>query len=181
LESCDRGRPVGLRDYAIFILMVRLGLRAVEIARMQLEDIDWRAGTIVVRGKSGRQDLLPLLVDVGEALVDYLRFGRPVSPFRTLFLAGRVVPAGTDLTSPISRHAVVLISQTACQRLGIATFGGHALRHSAATNLLRAGASLREVAEVMRQSDGTTTGIYAKVADRALSLAVRPWPQGARP
>jgi site-specific recombinase XerD len=178
LDSCDRSRPVGLRDYAIFTLMVRLGLRAVEIARMQLDDIDWRAGEILIRGKSGRQDRMPLPSDVGEALVGYLRMGRPVSSSRTLFLACRVVPGRADLSTPITRHAVVLISQTACQRLGIATVGGHALRHTAATNLLQAGASLQEVAQVLRQADGATTGIYAKVADAALALAVRPWPHG---
>ncbi len=175
LNSCNRRRPVGVRDYAIFTLMVRLGLRAIEISRMQLEDVDWRAGVFVVHGKGGRRALLPLPGDVGEALVDYLRFGRPVSSCRTLFLACRGEPTG------ISRQAVVLISQTACQRLGIPSVGGHALRHTAATNLLRHGASLREVAEVLRQSDGATTGIYAKVADGALSLAVRPWPTGDRP
>ena len=92
LGSCNRSRPVGVRDYAIFTLMVRLGLRAIEISRMQLEDVDWRAGEILVHGKGGRQDRIPLPGDVGEALVDYLRFGRPVSSCRTLFLACRGEP-----------------------------------------------------------------------------------------
>ncbi|MGH2869169.1 MAG: tyrosine-type recombinase/integrase [Solirubrobacteraceae bacterium] len=170
LGSCDRARPAGRRDYAIFVLMVRLGLRAVEVARMQQEDIDWRAGEILVRGKGGRQDRLPLPGDVGEALVDYLRFGRPVSASRAVFLACRGEPVG------VSRHAVVLISQTACQRLGVPTVGGHALRHTAATNLLQGGASLREVGDVLRQSDAGTTGMYAKVDRNALTLAVRSWP-----
>jgi site-specific recombinase XerD len=171
LDSCDRDRPVGKRDYAIFTLMVRLGLRAVEVARMQLEDIDWRAGEILVRGKGGRQDRMPLPGDVGEALVDYLRFGRPVSSSRTAFLAALGPPVG------MSRHSVVLVSQTACQRLGIPTVGGHALRHTAATNLLRGGASLREVGELLRQSDEATTGMYAKVDRNTLALVVRPWPE----
>jgi integrase/recombinase XerD len=175
LGSCDRKRPVGRRDYAILTLMARLGLRAVEVARMQLEDIDWRTGEIMVRGKGGRHDCLPLPSDVGEALVDYLRFGRPVSSSRTVFLAARGLPVA------VSRHAVVLVSQTACQRLGIPTVGGHSLRHTAATDLLRHGASLREVGEVLRQSDATTTGIYAKVDRNALALAVRPWPGEVRP
>jgi site-specific recombinase XerC len=175
LGSCDRSRPVGRRDYAIFTLMVRLGLRAVEVARMQLEDIDWRSGEILVRGKGGRRDRLPLPGDVGDALVDYLRLGRPVSSIRTVFLAQRGASVG------ISRHAVVLISQTACRRLGIATVGGHALRHTTATNLLGAGASLREVGDVLRQSDSSTTGMYAKVDTNALALAVRPWPAQAQP
>jgi integrase/recombinase XerD len=156
LNSCDRNRPVGRRDYAIFTLMVRLGLRAVEIARMQLDDIDWRAGEMTIHGKGGRVDLVPLPADVGDALVDYLRFGRAVSACRSVFLAGR-----GDLTMAMTRHAVVLIAQTACQRLGIPTVGGHALRHTAATNLLRQGASLAEVGELLRQSDAATTGIYA--------------------
>jgi site-specific recombinase XerD len=171
LDSCDRNRPVGQRDYAIFTLMVRLGLRAVEIARMRLDDIDWRAGQMTIHGKGGRVDVLPLPADVGEALVDYLRFGRAVSACRSVFLAGR-----GDVTMAMTRHAVVLVAQTACQRLSIPTVGGHALRHTAATNLLRQGASLREVGELLRQSDATTTGIYAKVDPNSLALAVRPWP-----
>jgi site-specific recombinase XerD len=171
LDSCDRNRPVGRRDYAVFILMVRLGLRAVEIARMQLDDIDWRAGEMTIHGKGGRLDVLPLPADVGEALVDYLRFGRSISVCRSVFLAGR-----GDVTMAMTRHAVVLVAQTACQRLGIPTVGGHALRHTAATNLLRQGASLREVGEMLRQSDATTTGIYAKVDRYSLALAVCPWP-----
>jgi integrase/recombinase XerD len=175
LGSCDRQRPVGRRDFAILTLMARLGLRAVEVAGMQLEDIDWRGGEILVRGKGGRQDRLPLPFDVGEALVDYLRFGRPVSASRTVFLAARGLPVA------VSRHAVVLVTQTACHRLGIPTVGGHSLRHTAATNLLRHGASLREVGELLRQDDATTTAIYAKVDRNGLALAVRAWPTEVRP
>lgn len=174
LNSCDRRRPVGRRDYAILTLMARLGLRAVEVARMQLEDIDWRVGVVLVRGKGGRRDLLPLPCDVGEALVDYLSSGRAVSSSRTVFLAARG-PVG------VSRHAVVLVTQTACKRLGIPTVGGHSLRHTAATNLLAQGASLREVGEVLRQGDAATTGMYAKVDRHALGWAVRPWPGEERP
>jgi integrase/recombinase XerD len=175
LGCCDRQRPVGRRDFAILTLMARLGLRAVEVAGMQLEDLDWRGGEILVRGKGRRWDRLPLPFDVGEALVDYLRFGRPVSSSRTVFLAARGLPVA------VSRHAVVLVTQTACQRLGIPTVGGHSLRHTAATNLLRHGASLREVGELLRQHDATTTGIYAKVDRNGLALAVRAWPEEVRP
>jgi integrase/recombinase XerD len=170
LASCVLDRPTGRRDYAILMLMVRLGLRAVEIARMELGDIDWRAGEIEVRGKGGRRDRLPLPGDVGQALADYLVEGRRASSCRSVFLQAAGPPVG------MSRNAVVFVSRTASSRAGIAVVGGHRLRHTAGTELLRGGASLREVSEVLRQGDRMTTSIYAKVDERSLRLAVRPWP-----
>jgi site-specific recombinase XerD len=170
LDSCAPERPVGRRDYAILLLMARLGLRAVEIARMQLHDIDWRSGVLEVTGKGGRRDRVPLPGDVGEALADYLALSRPRVASRSVFLAATGTPVG------MSRNAVVFVPRTACARAGIQVLGGHRLRHTAATRLLRAGASLREVGEVLRQSDEMTTSTYAKVDERSLGAAVAPWP-----
>ncbi len=172
LASCALDRPTGRRDYAILLLMARLGLRAVEVARMELGDIDWRAGEIEIRGKGGRQDRLPLPGDVGQALAGYLVDGRRASSSRSVFLAAAGPPVG------MSSNAVVFVSRTASARAGIAVVGGHRLRHTAGTELLRGGASLREVGEVLRQSDRMTTSIYAKIDERSLRSAVRPWPAG---
>lgn len=170
LASCELDRPTGRRDYAILLLMARLGLRAIEIARMELGDIDWRAGVIEVRGKGGRRDWLPLPGDVGQALADYLSLGRRASASRSVFLQAAGPPVG------MSRNAVTFVSRTACVRAGIPVVGGHRLRHTAGTEMLRHGASLREVGEVLRQSDQMTTSTYAKIDERSLRLAVRPWP-----
>lgn len=170
LASCALDRPTGRRDYAILLLMVRLGLRAVEIARMELGDIDWRAGELEVKGKGGRRDRLPLPGDVGQALAAYLVKARRASSCRSVFLQAAGAPVG------MSPNAVVFVSRTASSRAGIAVVGGHRLRHTAGTELLRGGASLREVGEVLRQSDRMTTSIYAKIDERSLRLAVRPWP-----
>lgn len=172
IDSCA-GAASGRRDLAILTLMWRMGLRAVEIARMTLDDIDWRTGEILVRGKGGRLDRLPLPGDVGEVLVDYLRNTRPHSASRSVFISARDPEAG------MSRNAVVFVSRTASQRAGTAMVGGHRLRHTAATSILRAGGSLREVGQVMRHNDVTTTAIYAKVDQRALSMLVRAWPERA--
>jgi integrase/recombinase XerD len=172
LCSCVLGSPVGRRDYAILLLMARLGLRAVEIARMELGDIDWRAGVVEVRGKGGRRDRLPLPADVGRALADYLFKARRPSACRSVFLQAAGEPVG------MSRNAVVFVSRTASVRAGIPVVGGHRLRHTVGTELLRRGASLREVGEVLRHSDQMTTCVYAKIDERSLSLAMRPWPAG---
>jgi site-specific recombinase XerD len=171
LDSCELAPLVGRRDYAVLLLMSRLGLRASEISRMRLEDIDWRSGEVTVRSKGARRDRLPLPKDVGEAIVDYLRRGRAASASRAVFLAARA-PAG------MSRNAVVFVSRRASKRLGIRAVGGHRLRHTAGTELLRNGATLREVGQVLRHDDSTTTAIYAKVDISALASAVRPWSEG---
>ena len=170
LASCDRQRPLGRRDFAILTLMGRLGLRAVEVSRLQLGDINWRAGEVTARGKRGRCGVLPLAQDVGDALVDYLRSGRPLSGSRAVFIAARGPGLG------MSPHAVAQVSRNACRRLGIGPIGGHRLRHTLATNMLGGGAALREVAEVLRQSDAVTTAMYARVDAGSLAMVVRPWP-----
>jgi site-specific recombinase XerD len=172
LASCDRRRTVGRRDYAILLLLVRLGLRAAEVSAIELEDLDWRRGEILIRGKRNRHDLLPLPVDVGQAIVSYLqRRGR--SEWPVVFL--RVTaPAG-----PLSNDAVRGVVHDACVRAGVAPVGAHRLRHTAATGMLREGASLPEIAQVLRHREIKTTAIYAKVDRARLRPLAKPWP-GAR-
>lgn len=175
LASCDRRSPIGTRDFAILTLQARLGLRAHEVAAMRLEDLHWRAGEITVHGKGGRTERLPLPADVGDALVDYLRRGRPAAAdVRTVFLRGR------PPTEPISRNAVVFVCRRASRRAGIAVVGTHRLRHTAATEMLQAGASLREVGQVLRHRRDTTTAIYAKVDRTTLDPLARTWAEQPR-
>src|SRR6266540_2550806 len=169
LASCDRRRLVGRRDYAILLLLARLGLRAGEVAAIGLDDVDWRRGELLVRGKGSRQDLLPLPVDVGEAIVSYLR-RRPRCECRALFL--RVTaPRGA-----LDRCTVSWVVRAACDRAGLARVGAHRLRHTAATQMLRAGASLPEIGQVLGHREQKTTAIYAKVDRDALRALARPWP-----
>jgi integrase/recombinase XerD len=174
LSSCDRRRTVGRRDYAILLLLARLGLRASEVARIALGDVNWGAGEILVHGKGGRVDMLPLPVDVGEALAAYLQ-GRPPGPdgCRTLFLKV-IAPVG-----PMSRYAVTAVVREACWRVGITRFGCHELRHTAASGMLRAGASLDEIGQVLRHRDRQTTAIYARVDRATLRTLALPWPEVA--
>ena len=171
LASCDRRRTVGRRDYAILLLLCRLGLRRGEVARLELDDIDWRRGEILVRGKGSRQDVLPLPVDVGEAIVSYLR-RRPRIDSRTVFLRVHA-PAG-----PLRPSGVLSIVRAACQRAGLPLIGAHQLRHTAATEMLRAGVSLAEIGQVLRHRDQRTTARYAKVDRARLRKLARPWPEG---
>jgi integrase/recombinase XerD len=169
LASCDRRRTIRRRDYAILVLLSRLGLRRGEVAAIGLEDIDWRAGLLLVRGKGSRQDVLPLPVDVGEALVSYLR-RRPRCESRALFVR---------ITAPLqglAPHTIGWIVREACTRAGLPRVGAHRLRHTAATEMLQAGASLAEIGQVLRHREQKTTAIYAKVDRRALRALARPWP-----
>jgi integrase/recombinase XerD len=170
LACCDRRRAVGRRDYAILTVLLRLGLRAGEVAAMELGDIDWRAGEILIRGKGNLADRLPLPVDVGQALVAYLRRGRPDVHCAKVFLRARA-PHGS-LTS----DAVKAVVRNACDRAGIPGVGAHRLRHTAATAVLRAGASMHEVAQLLRHRHLASTVIYAKVDRVALRQVARPWP-----
>ena len=172
LASCDRRRTVGRRDYAILLLLVRLGLRAGEVAATQLEDLDWRAGEIIVRGKRDRQDRLPLPVDVGQALVSYLQRRGPCE-FRAVFLRMHA-PAGA-----LTRIGVSGVVHDACVRAGVPPVGAHQLRHTAATAMLREGASLAEIAQVLRHREIKTTAQYAKVDRTRLRPLAMPWPGGA--
>lgn len=170
LASCDRTTPVGRRDYAVLLLLVRLGLRAIEVARLRLDDIDWRNGEITVLGKGGYRDQLPLPPDIGEALVAYLRHGRPATVCREVFV--RVLPP----PGPLGRNGVVMVPRQASGRADVPVIGAHRLRHTAATNLLRAGGSLREVGQVLRHHSDQQTALYALVDEAGLLTVVRPWP-----
>ena len=170
IASCDRSTRSGLRDQAVLVLMARLGLRAGEVAALELEDIDWRAGEIVVRGKARRKDRLPLTSEVGEALVEYLRDGRPWCTSR------RVVLTLYAPFRPIHPSSITSIVYRACRRAGLPKVGAHRLRHALATEMLRRGGDLLEIAQVLRQSDLGTTAGYAKVDRDALRSVARAWP-----
>ncbi len=170
LASCDRHTVIGLRDYAILVMMSRLGLRANEVASLVLKDIDWRAGDIVLRGKGRRQEKLPLPDDVGTALAEYLRLDRPDCAGNSLFLKVKA-PVGALASAGVSE--VVL---AASRRAGIEGIHAHRLRHTAGTQLLRAGASLAEVGQVLRHRSPATTALYAKVDYAALRALALPWP-----
>jgi integrase/recombinase XerD len=171
LAACDRGAVTGRRDFAVLTLLARLGLRACEAAALELDDIDWRTGTVTVRGKGRRDEQLPLPSDVGEALAGYLRDGRPAGGAgRRVFLLSRA-PGGS-----LSAGAVIEIVRRACLRAGLPEAGAHRLRHTAATGMLRAGAPLAEIGQVLRHRSATTTAIYAKVDHGALAQLAMPWP-----
>ncbi len=173
LDSCDQATAIGRRDRAMIVLMGRLGLRCGEVARLVLEDIDWRAGELTIYGKRHRDDRLPIPDDVGEALVAYLRDGRPgIVLDRAVFV--RALAPHRALTSLAVSGAVT----RAAIRAGLGPVSAHRLRHTAATELLRAGASLPEVGQVLRHERLFSTAIYAKVDELALSALARPWPGG---
>jgi integrase/recombinase XerD len=173
LASCDTDRVDGLRDYAMLLLMSRLGLRCGEVAALALDDLDWRAGQMTVRGKGNRRDILPVPVEVGQAVADYLRVGRPATAIgRPVFV--RVKAPHRALSSGGVTQAVA----AAGRRAGLGTVYGHRLRHSAATSMLAAGASLAEIGQVLRHRRPLTTAIYAKVDIEALRTLARPWPRG---
>jgi integrase/recombinase XerD len=170
LSSCDRRRTVGRRDYAVLLLVSRLGLRAGEVAALRLVDIDWRAGEIMVRGKGSRHERLPLPADVGDAVAGWLERGRPRrdSPFVFTRLRAPYVGLTSGAVSQLVRRVSV--------RAGLAPVGAHRLRHTAATEMLRAGGSLTEVGQVLRHRGRDVTSIYAKVDRLALAQVVQPWP-----
>ncbi|MGV9386728.1 tyrosine-type recombinase/integrase [Nonomuraea sp. NPDC003707] len=170
LASCNRSTAVGRRDFAVLLLMSRLGLRAVEVARLRLDDIDWRGGELTVRGKGGRIDRMPLPSDVGGALADWLRNGRRPSTLREVFTC----TIGPD--APMKRQSIVTVPRSASLRAGIAMVGAHRLRHRVVCRVLADGGSLAEVAEVLRHNDHASSAIYTKVDLAALAAVVRPWP-----
>ena len=175
LASCDRTTAVGRRDFAILTVLSRLGLRAGEVAALELGDVNWRAGELVVRGKGDRHERVPLPADVGDALVDYLRHGRPRREARHLFLRARA-PFG-PLTG--GDGAIGMLVRSACKRAGLAPIGVHRLRHTVASEALRAGAPLEEIASLLRHRRHATTALYAKVDLIGLRELARPWPGGA--
>jgi integrase/recombinase XerD len=172
LVSCDRGAATGRRDYAVLVMLARLGLRRGEVAALKLEDVDWRAGELRIAGKGRRAERLPLPADVGEAIVAYLRDGRPATALdRSLIVRVRAPHHG--LTS----GGITQIVFAAAGRAGLGPMHAHRLRHTAATQMLRAGASLEEIGQVLRHRQVLTTAIYAKVDRDALRALARPWPE----
>jgi site-specific recombinase XerD len=177
LVSIDRRTAIGRRDYAIVLLLARLGLRSGEVAFLELGDIDWNAGQVNVQGKRGQRTALPLPRDVGAAIAAYLRHGRPRSTSRRVFLRSKAPIRGFR-----SQCAIGSIIRHALQRAGIQapTMGAHQFRHALATQMLRHGASLTEIGEVLRHRNPQTTAIYAKVNLTALRTLALPWPGGVQ-
>ena len=170
LRSCDQTRPLGIRDYALLILMARLGLRRKEIVGITLDDINWEAGVITVCGKSGHKDELPIPKDVGRAIAMYLQKARPKCDTRALFVSAK---------APIRKLVYISsVVKRACKRAGLSPprQGVHLLRHSLATRMLREGAAMTEIAEILRHHSLDTTRIYAKVDLKSLREIARPWP-----
>jgi site-specific recombinase XerD len=174
LGSCDRGTPSGQRDYAILLLLARLGLRGGEVLAMTLDDLDWERSEIVVRGKGQRFERLPLPKDVGSAIVRYLRHVRPACSTRRVFIRLKAPRQGLRLS------AICCVVRRALQRAGLNPDfkGAHLLRHSLASKMLRRGASLGEIGQLLRHSQPTTTQIYAKVDIEALRSIALPWMGG---
>jgi site-specific recombinase XerD len=173
LTGCDRSTAAGLRDYAVLLLLARLGLRAGEVVHLCLEDIDWTEGVLAVRSKGGRWRRLPLPVDVGDAMAGYLRAGRPHCSTRRVFVRARAPHAGFA-----GSVAIDCIVSRALARAGLRPpmRGAHLLRHSLATAMLRRGASLAEIGQLLGHQLPQTTEIYAKVDAQALTELAQPWP-----
>jgi integrase len=174
LASCDRGTHAGRRDYAILMLLARLGLRAGEAAAARIGDIDWRSGTILVRGKGGRDERFPLPADAGAAIADYCRNARPeATASGMLFLHARA-PYG-----PLSSSAVGHVVVRACRRAGLPPASAHQLRHAAATAMRRAGAPLSEISQLLRHQHEGTTSRYGTIDPDELGPVTAPWPGAA--
>jgi integrase/recombinase XerD len=173
LACCDRDSAIGRRDYAIVLLLTRLGLRASEVAGIMLADIDWRQAVVRVRGKGNILAQLPLPADIGEAMADYLRRGRVRCDSPHLFV--RTKAPFTHLTGT----GIAAVVQRACRRAGLPEVGPHRLRHAVATQLRREGASLSEIAQLLRHQDERTTARYAADNVEALAALARPCPDGA--
>jgi integrase/recombinase XerD len=173
LNSCDRGENVGRRDYAMIVLLLRLGLRAAEVATLKLDDLDWRAAEVVVHGKGRCDGRLPLPVDVGEAIAAWLQHGRPKTTSREVFLS---------VQAPImalGRGGVGAIVRSACVRAGVTQVGPHRLRHTVATEMVNNGVPLAEISQVLRHRSLSSTAIYARVDLEGLRRIARPWPGGS--
>lgn len=173
LAGCDRSSAVGRRDYAILLMLARLAVRGGEVARLELGDVNWRAGELRVHGKGGRIDVLPLPADVGAAMADYLLHARPATAARNLFVTVKAPFTGLAVSS------VTVLVGAACARAGVARFGPHGMRHAAACDLLAAGASMEEIGQLLRHAQQRTTAIYARLDQARLAELAMPCPQGA--
>lgn len=172
--ACDVSNPAGRRDRAVLLLLGRLGLRACEVTRLELSELNWRAGEVRVRGKGGGEACLPLPTDVGDSIAAYLRDGRPRTECRAVFLT-LLAPV-----RPISSCCVWHIVARAGERAGQGAVGPHRLRHALAIEMLGRGAALPAISQVLRHRDLATTAVYAKVDLAALSTVARPWPEVTR-
>jgi site-specific recombinase XerD len=170
LDSCDRSSATGMRDFAILMLLARLALRSIEIARLQLDDVHWRAGEITIRGKARRVDRLPLPAETGEAVATYLTNARPASTLRPLFLTCRAPRRGitTWVVHDVVRHA--------CRRAEVPAVGPHRLRHAVACRMVAHGVALSDISQVLRHRDLATTATYAKIDLASLRGVAQPWP-----
>jgi len=173
LRSCDRRTAVGQRDYAIILTLLRLGLRSCEVAALRLEDLDWRAGQLLVHGKGRRVEQLPISADVGAAVTVYLRRARPETTSREVFLTTRAPRTG------LAAVGVSFIVRRASVRAGLTPFGAHRLRHSLACEMVRAQVPLGEIAQVLRHDAASSTALYARVDVDHLRAVAQPWPGGA--
>jgi integrase/recombinase XerD len=170
LNSCDRRTAVGRRDYAVIVTLLRLGLRASEVAALRLDDVNWRDAEVVVLGKGRRYSRLPLPADVGEAIAQYLQHGRPKTTSREVFVA-----AQAPLVA-IGRGGVASIVRRACVRAGLPEIGAHRLRHTVACEMVRRGVPLAEIGQVLRHRSLSSTAIYARVDLDQLRQLAQPWP-----
>jgi integrase/recombinase XerD len=175
LKACDRRTAIGCRNYAILLLLARLGLRAGEVVALQLDDINWRAGEILVRGKGLLHDRMPLPPDVGQALASYLRRDRPACRTRRVFICTKAPRRGFAHPSTLS---TIVRRALARADLHPPLKGAHLLRHSLATSMLRSGATMSEIAEILRHRALNATEIYAKVDFQGLRSLAQPWPMG---
>lgn len=177
IDGCDIRTAIGLRDRAILLLLARLGLRGCELIALRLDDVDWDAGCLNIRGKNGRECLMPMPVDVGEAITQYLQEGRPQSPDRHLFLRSCAPIQGlrqhSDGIGSIVRHAVERANIDTCRK------GSHQFRHALAVRMLEGGASLPEIGDVLRHRSPLATSVYARVNVTSLRPLALPWPGGA--
>lgn len=171
LASCDRRSNDGRRDHAVLLLLLRLGLRAGEVAALELDDIDWHTGLITVHGKGHRVDQLPLPEDVGAAITAYLQRGRPrPCSHREVFLRSLAPVEG------LGRGGISCIVRRACCRAGVPPVGAHRLRHTLGCEMVNSGVPLPEIAQVLRHRSLTSTALYARVDIDGLRALARPWP-----
>jgi site-specific recombinase XerD len=175
ITSCDPATPIGRRDRAIILLLARLGLRAGDVARLRLGDLDWKEAVIHVSGKGRRQTLLPLTQEIGDAIVTYIQDGRPQTAADTLFIRSYA-----PFRALADHSAISMIVTQAMRRAGVtcpSRGAAHVLRHSVASSMLKQGSSLQEIAGVLRHRSITTTEIYAKVDVVTLRQIAQPWPE----
>jgi integrase/recombinase XerD len=175
LDAFNQSTPFGLRDYAVTLCLLRLGIRANEVSALSFDDIDWRKGILRVHHCKGhRVNLLPISTDLGQAITNYIRHGRPPSRYRNVFIQHRP-PIG----EPIKSCTVQAIIRRAFRRSGISiiSMGSHVLRHTVATQMVCSGASIKEVADILGHRSINTTCIYAKVDFPSLAAVALPWPE----